>query len=161
MLYHIIFGLVRSFSTPFYSLLSTGFHKQLKTHLVLHSPHSFPQFQDSSSAYMSGQTDHVVKGLPQSWKAPVQVQRLPTFWLISVDKLLYKRSGVLWICLALRCRAFRSGARFGARPAPIRPLYGRNPETSRIARVRRASVCQRYAVLYFRCCTHNMHGVQR
>ena len=69
---------------------------------------------------------------------------------IRPDAVVHRRShadsSLLWVCLALRSIAFWRGAGLGARPSPLRPLYGRYPETGRIARVRRASVCWRYTV---------------
>ena len=83
MLYHIIFALVL-FSNLFSSLTIFSISQAAEnSHFSSFSSKSFPP-----QTYLSGQTDWVVKGLPQSWKAPVQVQRLPTFWPISVDKLL-------------------------------------------------------------------------
>ena len=64
---------------------------------------------------------------------------------IRLDAVVHRRShadsSLLWICLALRSRAFWRGTRLGARPSSLRPLYGRYSETGRIARVRRVSVC--------------------
>ena len=69
---------------------------------------------------------------------------------IRLDAVVHRRShadsSLLWICLALRSSAFWCGAGFGARPSPLRPLYGRYSETGRIAWVRRASVCWRHTV---------------
>ena len=48
---------------------------------------------------------------------------------IRLDAVVHRRShadsSLLWICFALCTSAFWCGSGFGARPSPLRPLYGR------------------------------------
>ena len=61
----------------------------------------------TTSADLGGQNSLVVKVLPRSWRALVQVPTLPTFWVTAVDKLLMlgcpcSLSSVNWYQLASR-----------------------------------------------------------